>query len=138
MDVRTVTETLSVSLQLSPGDVDQAADQGFRSIICNRPDGESPDQPPYAVIAAAAEAAGLEVRSIPVRGGAIDAESVRAFDQALAALPKPILAYCRSGTRSITLWALTQAGRRPPREIVLHAQAAGYDVSGAIQSMAGA
>lgn len=138
MNVRTVTEALSVSPQLSPGDVVRAADQGFRSIICNRPDGESPDQTPYASIATAAGAAGLDVRAIPIRGGAIDADSVRAFDQALATMPKPVLAYCRSGTRSITLWAMTQVGKRPPSEIVQYAQAAGYDVSGAVQAMAGA
>lgn len=138
MDVKTVTEALSVSPQLSPGDVDRAADQGFRSIICNRPDGESPDQTPYAVIAAAAEAAGLQARFIPVWGGAIDPDSVRAFDQALSAMPTPILAYCRSGTRSITLWALSQADKSPAGEIVQRAREAGYDVAAAVQSTSGA
>ena len=80
-------------------------------------------------IAAAAEAAGLTFVHIPIRGGAMTPDDVARFKAALADLPQPILGYCRSGTRTTYLWALSQAGERPVEEIVALAAAAGYDVS---------
>ena len=80
-------------------------------------------------IRAAAEAAGLSFVHIPIRGGAMTPDDVARFKAALAELPQPILGYCRSGTRTTYLWALSQAGERPAEEIVALAAAAGYDVS---------
>ena len=80
-------------------------------------------------IRAAAEAAGLPFVHIPVRGGAMTPADIARFKAALAELPQPILGYCRSGTRTTFLWALSQAGERPAEEIVALAAAAGYDVS---------
>ena len=130
---RTVTDDLSVAPQISVADVADAAAQGFRTIICNRPDGEEPDQPAVAEIAAAANAAGLDFVNIPVRGAPGPAE-VEAMRQAVDAAEGAVLAYCRSGTRSITTWSIGQAmsGARPRGELVDLARAAGYDLSGVL------
>lgn len=84
----------------------EAAAAGIRSIINNRPDFEGgPDQPTSAVMEAAALAAGLEYRFLPVNGGYQSPEEIDAFAQLLASLPTPILAFCRSGARSSRLFA---------------------------------
>lgn len=130
MDVKRLDEGLSVTAQIRPEDVPALAAAGFRSIIVNRPDGEGADQPSFAEIAAAAEASGLEARYLPVTPGKVRDEDAAGFAAAMAALPKPALAFCRTGTRSTTLWALSEAGRRPLPEILATARAAGYDMSG--------
>ncbi|RMF41530.1 MAG: TIGR01244 family phosphatase [Alphaproteobacteria bacterium] len=111
MQLRKMSETVFVGGQILPGDVPELKAHGFRSIICNRPDGEEFGQPAFADIAAAAQAAGLEARCIPVRSGVIRPDDAASFAQALRELPGPVLAYCRSGARSASLWALSQAGR---------------------------
>ena len=103
MDIRRIDDTLSVTSQIAPEALPDIAAQGFRAIICNRPDGEGADQPPFAAIAAAAEAEGLTARYIPVVSGAMTAEDVSAFAAARQELPAPVLAYCRSGARSTAL-----------------------------------
>jgi sulfide:quinone oxidoreductase len=104
--------------------------QGFKAIVCNRPDGEGPDQPLFAEIERAAAATGLSARYVPVASGKVSDEDASKFSAAMSVLPKPVLAYCRSGTRSTTLWALAEAGKRPPEEIVGTARTAGFDVTG--------
>lgn len=108
MEFRQVDEHLAVSGQISQADLTQVAAAGFRSIVCNRPDGEAPDQPDFAEIAAAAQALGLPSRYIPVTGGNMQRGHAEAMAEALAELPKPVLAYCRSGARSGTLWSMAQ------------------------------
>src|SRR4051812_103648 len=90
-----------VSGQIAPEDVAALAASGVRTIINNRPDGEEPGQPTSAEIEAAATAAGLSYRHIPVVGGFSEAQ-VEAMADALDA--GPVLAFCRSGTRSTYLW----------------------------------
>src|SRR3546814_3223023 len=85
---------------IDPADVVALAASGFRSIVCNRPDGEEAGQPTAAAIAAAAEAHGLRFVHIPVMSGGIDEGDVATMARALADLPAPVLAYCRSGARS--------------------------------------
>ncbi|MBI1200335.1 MAG: TIGR01244 family phosphatase [Phenylobacterium sp.] len=130
-DFRRVTDDISVSPQISVADVAEAAGQGFRTIINNRPDGEDPGQPAGAEIEAAARAAGLVYVHIPVRGGPT-AEQVTETLNVLADAPAPVLAFCRSGTRSIVTWSLSQAmsGARSRGELVGLGRAAGYDLSG--------
>lgn len=100
MKMRKVSSGLAVSGQVNPNDLAELATAGIQSIICNRPDGEEPGQPTFSEIAAQAKAAGIEARHIPV-GGAISAASqARAMAVALAELPQPVLAYCRTGNRS--------------------------------------
>jgi sulfide:quinone oxidoreductase len=108
MMFKQLDETVSVSPQILPQDVNEIAAAGFKSIICNRPDGESADQTPYAQIEAAAHAAGVPIRNIPVVSGAITSADVRAMQDALMELPKPVFAYCRSGARCTNLYALVQ------------------------------
>ena len=129
MQVRRVSDELAVSPQISVADVAEAAAQGFKAIVCNRPDGESADQIAYGEIEAAAKAKGLEIVWQPVISGQMsDDEGVR-FGEIVDGLPGPVLAYCRSGTRCIMLWALSQAGKQPTADIVRQAAAAGYDLS---------
>lgn len=135
MDLRHLTDTFSVAPQIAPGDVHAIAGAGFRAILCNRPDGEDPGQPDYDSIAGAARAEGLEVRWVPVISGQITLDTVAEFRAALAEMPAPLLAYCRSGTRCTMLWAMIQHGAMDDDEIVRRAAAAGYDVAGLIRQI---
>ncbi len=131
-----LTKDISVAEQITPESVAELAAAGFKAIICNRPDGEGADQPLYREIADAAASAGIETRYIPVTSGKVSDADAAAFATALSELPKPILAYCRSGTRSTTLWALAEAGKRPADAIVEIAREAGYDVTGVMSRVA--
>ena len=96
-----LSDELSVAPQLEPASMQAAADAGFRSVINNRPDFEAgPQQPTNASIESAARAAGLEYAFLPVHPAVQTPEEVARFAELLASLPKPILAFCRSGTRS--------------------------------------
>src|SRR6056297_2779656 len=130
MQFNKVTDALSVSPQISAGDMAAIRDAGYRAIICNRPDGEGADQPTFDEIEAAAKAAGLKVRYQPITSGMVRDEDAEAFGAALMELPGPVLAYCRTGTRSATLWSLSQAKSRPVPEILAATKAAGYDMAG--------
>lgn len=114
MDARTLTADLSVSAQITPDQLGEIAAQGFRAVICNRPDDEEPGQPPFARIEAAARAAGLEARYLPVTGADLTEDKAAAFAALLKTLPGPALAYCRSGMRSSTLWSMAQAAQDHP------------------------
>ena len=129
MDSRRIAPDFWVAPQITPADVGAAASRGARAIICNRPDGEGDDQPGVAEIRAAAEAHGLAFRALPVTSGKIGDADVRAFGAALDALPGPVLAYCRTGTRSASLWALSRASRLSADAILEATAAAGYDLS---------
>ena len=132
-DFRTVTDEIAVSPQIDLADVKRAADQGFKLIISNRPDGEEPGQPTAAEVAAAAEAAGVPFVHIPVRGGPTP-DQVEATREAIAGAEGPVLLFCRSGTRSIVTWSIGEAlsGARPRGELVELGRSAGYDLSGVL------
>ena len=132
-DIRHVTDDISVAPQISVADVEAAARQGFKTIINNRPDGEAPDQPSSAQMQAAAEAAGIAYAHIPVRGGPT-AEQVEMERQILAEAKGPVLAYCRSGTRSIVTWSIGEAlaGSRSRQELIDLGAGAGYDLTGVL------
>jgi sulfide:quinone oxidoreductase len=137
MDVKRLSPDLSVTGQLAPSGLAAAAKAGFRAVICNRPDGEGGDQPGYREVEASARAAGLEARYLPVTSGKVTDGDVMAFRDELAALPKPVLAFCRTGTRSATLWALGEAAAaRPLPDILAATKAAGYDLSGVVRRIA--
>jgi len=129
-DIRQVTDDFAVAPQISPGDMDEIAAQGFRLVVNNRPDDEIPGQPTSAEMAAAAERAGLAYRHIPVRGGPGPAE-VSALLDALGDADGPVLAFCRSGTRSIITWSIGQAGSgaRSREELIRLGRNAGYELS---------
>lgn len=129
-DIRTLTPDVAVAPQIDLADLQAIKDAGFKTVINNRPDGESPDQPSSAEVEAESNRVGLAYRHVPVVSGAMTMDDVAAFDAALSESDAPTLAYCRSGTRSATLWAFTQAGARSPDEILSIAAEAGYDLSG--------
>lgn len=107
---RPVAPDVCVAPQLSPESMAEAARTGFRSVINNRPDfEEGPQQPTNASIEAAARAAGLEYRFLPVQGGYQSPEEIAAFARLLGELPRPILAFCRSGARSTRLIVAAQS-----------------------------
>jgi sulfide:quinone oxidoreductase len=135
--MKRITEDFSVGPQIAPADLAAIAAAGFRAVVCNRPDGEGPDQPTFREIADAAAAAGLEARYLPVVAGLVKDADAATFAAAFAALPKPVFAYCRSGTRSTTLWALAEAARsRPLADILSRTKAAGYDMAGVVRRIA--
>ncbi|MBY4892884.1 TIGR01244 family phosphatase [Rhodobacteraceae bacterium N5(2021)] len=136
MDLRKISDAVSVSPQIAPADVAALKAEGIRSIICNRPDGEGADQPSFEEIEAAAEVAGLEVRYIPITAGMVTDADAAEFGAALRELPGPILAYCRTGTRSATLWSLAQAKEKPIADILAATKAAGYDMNGVARRIA--
>ncbi|KUY54141.1 bifunctional protein tyrosine phosphatase family protein/NAD(P)/FAD-dependent oxidoreductase [Burkholderia sp. RF2-non_BP3] len=129
MTIRPLTDLLSVSPQIAATDLPALHAAGIRTIVCNRPDGEGADQPTVAEIRAAAAPLGIAVHYLPVDTGKVTDDQARQFDALVASLAGPVLAYCRSGTRSATLWALSQADRRPAGDIVAIAAAAGYDLA---------
>lgn len=128
MTFKQLTPGLSVSAQLTEADVVLAARQGFRSVIDNRPDGEEPGQMPADRMEALAAAHGLAFAHVPAVSGKISDEDVQSMTVALAALELPVLAYCRTGTRSTTLWALGQVGVLPADAILAIAGAADFDL----------
>ena len=131
---RQVTEAFQVSPQITPDEAREAAAAGVMLIINNRPDGEVPDQPKSADIEAAARAAGADYLAIPFAGRPTP-EQAKAQADAVAGAKGPVLAFCRSGTRSITAWALGEAARgRDRAELVRLAAAAGYDLAPVLQS----
>lgn len=129
MDVKRINEHVSVAPQISPEDFPALKALGFTAVINNRPDGESPDQPSSATMQAAAEKAGLAYHYIPLGRDGVSSQMVAETKAALEGSAGPVLAFCRSGTRSTTLWALSQAGKLPAEEIVAAAARAGYDMS---------
>ncbi|TMJ15530.1 MAG: TIGR01244 family phosphatase [Alphaproteobacteria bacterium] len=125
--MRRLDEKVWVAGQIAPEAVAELPGLGVTMVVNNRPDGEEPGQPASAEIEAAAKAAGLGYRHIPIAGGLSEGD-VAAMGQALDA-GGGVLAFCRSGTRSTYLWALARARAGDDAEtIVGKAEAAGYDL----------
>lgn len=122
-------DRVSVAPQITLDDMPAIAEAGFTTLIGNRPDGEAEDQPETAALAAEARRHGLDFVHQPVVGSAIDMRDADAFDAALAQARGPVLAFCRTGTRSTTLWALGQARRRPVDDVLADVRRAGYDLA---------
>jgi uncharacterized protein (TIGR01244 family) len=129
LELKRINDDVSVAPQISPDDMPAIRAAGFTTVINNRPDGEAPDQPTSDQMKAAAEAAGLSYHFIPLGRDGVSAQMVDDERAVLEGSDGPVLCYCRSGTRSTTLWALTQAGKLPAQEIVAQAAHAGYEMS---------
>ena len=129
MEIKPIAPSFAASPQIQPSDVALAAEAGYKTIVCNRPDGEADDQPPASEIAEAARAAGVEFRFLPFKPGMISDDTLRAFEDVLKTCKGPVLAYCRTGTRSSTLWALARADMLSPDAILSATAQAGYDLS---------
>ena len=118
-----------VSAQIHTDDLPALKAQGIAQIICHRPDGEAPEQPAFADIAAAANALGIRTLHLPVAGGQFPPETVAATRDALKD-GTPTLMFCKSGMRSATVWALGEAAAGGNvDEILARTAACGYDLS---------
>lgn len=127
---RKVTDSLFVSPQIGLAEVDAAKELGVRLIVNNRPEAESADQTPGDEIEAAARAQGIDYVAIPVTHAGFSQGQVQAMVEALTRAQGPVLAYCRSGTRSTLLWALAEASSGgAPDDIAAKAAEAGYDIT---------
>ncbi len=127
--VSKLTPSFSVSPQIAAEDLAGIAASGFRAIVNNRPDDEAPDQPASATIEAEAKRLGLAYAYIPIVPGQMDDAQACALAQFIAGVSGPVIAFCRTGTRSASLWALVQAGHLTADEILETASRAGYDLS---------
>ncbi|MBW6417281.1 bifunctional protein tyrosine phosphatase family protein/NAD(P)/FAD-dependent oxidoreductase [Celeribacter sp. PS-C1] len=136
MEIKRITDGLSVSGQVQPEDMAKLKRRGFRAVVCNRPDGEAADQPTHEEMARAAEAEGLEFLYLPVTPGMVTEETATAFRQALTELPGPVFGYCRTGTRTTTLWSLAMAKEKSVVDILAATKAAGYDMTGVARRIA--
>lgn len=129
MKIKKINDELSVADQITPKDIAYISKAGFKSLICNRPDGEVAGQPAFKDIEQAAGKANLPIRYLPAVSGAVTPELGQEFGKILEELPKPVLAYCRSGMRCTTLWALSNAKTMDRAFLVQTAANAGYDIS---------
>lgn len=128
--LKAVTDRFFVAGQLPPAALTDAAQRGVTTVINNRPDGEAADQPSSDEMAKAAAALGLAYHHIPVTAQGISQAMLDETNQVLTDAPGNVLAFCRSGTRSITLWAFARAtAGEDPDSLVDAAAAAGYDLS---------
>ena len=129
-DFRPLTADYSVAPQISIEDVVAAKAAGFAMIVNNRPDGEDPSAPQGEAIAHAAAAEGLAYAAIPIGHAGFSHAQLDAIDTVLSGATGPVLAYCRSGTRSTHLWALARARAGDDVDAICGAAAkAGYDLS---------
>ncbi len=130
MEIRAIDPDFSVSAQLQPEGIEILADRGIKSIICNRPEHETVDQPEMASIQRQADKHGILLHYQPVVHDRITLQDVRDFESLYAGSDKPVHAYCRSGLRAMTLWGLMRIGQgEDPGEISHKAQHAGFDFS---------
>lgn len=130
MDIRPITDGYAVTPQIAPEDAAAIAAAGFRTVICNRPDGENPPELQAEAVGRAVEAAGLKFAVLPLTHQTMTPENIAAQRALIEGSDGPVLAYCASGTRCTVIWALGQAGSRPAEEIIATAAKAGYDIAG--------
>jgi sulfide:quinone oxidoreductase len=130
METKTLTPFLAVSGQIDAGDIGSLASRGFRTIINNRPDGEGNGQPSSDELEKAAGRLGMAYRHIPIVPGHLTDENVAEFAATMDEVKGPALAFCRTGNRSASLWALNEARHLDPDAILKTTAAAGYDLNG--------
>ncbi len=135
MDIRRITPDYAVGPQIDPADFATLAAEGFKAVINNRPDMEVTPDLSSEAMREAAEAAGLTYTENSVINGGLTMDMVTAQGEAVAAGPGPVFAWCRSGTRSAFVWALSQAGKLPAGELAGKLTAAGYDIPGIAQQI---
>jgi uncharacterized protein (TIGR01244 family) len=129
--IRPIDDSISVAPQITPADVTEIARAGFTAIINNRPDDEEPGQPEGAAVRLIADTLGLKYTEIPVTHSGFSGNQVDAMVAALEDAGGPVLAYCRSGTRSCNLWALARVKMGDhPDTVMAKAAATGYDLTG--------
>jgi uncharacterized protein (TIGR01244 family) len=129
MMLNKIIEDYVVSDQITEEDIEQLKEAGFKTIFCNRPDNEEQNQVTVKSIQDKAIESGLNFIHQPVIGGQISQNDIDQFSDYYDAAEKPIFAYCRTGTRSSMLWALSESGKRSIDEILQLTSAAGYNLS---------
>lgn len=107
-NTRPVDDDYHVAGQIAPDDVQVIVAAGYKSIICNRPDGEASDQTPWADIEKAATDQGVAFYYIPVSNTGLTVDNVQATAALLDEIEKPVFAYCRSGARSTQLYQIAK------------------------------
>lgn len=132
MQLKQVNAEFWVADQITVQDIELIAARGIKTIFCNRPDGEGADQPNVAEIEQALQPYGIQIQYLPVVSGKVTDEQSEEFKQLYLQAQKPLLAYCRSGTRSITLWALSQVTDQTLEKMLLTAKTLGYDLQGVV------
>lgn len=128
MDIKTISPFLSVSAQIQVADISAISKLGFKAIFNNRPDNESDDQPLSAALAEEAKNHDITYHEIPVIAGKLCESDVKSFTNAMVEIRGPVLAFCRTGTRSATLWALYAAERLDVDAVLKATKAAGYEL----------
>jgi len=129
MMLNKIIDDYVVSDQITEEDIEQLKEAGFKTIFCNRPDNEEQNQVTVKSIQDKAIESGLNFIHQPVIGGQIAQNDIDQFSDYYDAAEKPIFAYCRTGTRSSMLWALSESGKRSIDEILQLTSAAGYNLS---------
>jgi len=129
MEIKRISPFLSVSPQIYAAHVERLAYLGFKTIINNRPDNETDDQPLVEELSEMAAKYDIEFINIPVIPGELTEQNVKEFGDAMNRVKGPVLAYCRSGMRSTSLWALYEARRMGSDAIINFASELGYDLS---------
>ena len=132
MQLKQVNPEFWVADQITAQDIELIAVRGIKTVFCNRPDGEGPDQPNVIEIEQALKPYGIQIQYLPVVSGKVTDEQAEEFKQLYLQAQKPLLAYCRSGTRSITLWALSQVADQTLDQMLLTAKTLGYDLQGVV------
>jgi len=130
MKLSKINDQFTVSDQIAVSDLSEIAQQGFKTIYCNRPDGESSDQPNFEEIDRAAKEIGLKINYLPVTMDKISDDDIAQFSSSFEQAAKPVLSYCRSGMRSLTLWSLKEAEHTPLPELLSIGKSAGFNMSG--------
>lgn len=136
MQRHVIDATLAVAAQMQPEELAGLAEQGFAAVICNRPDGEEPGQPPLDDMRRAAQEDGLAFHHIPVAGGLFPPAAVAAFAAIRRGTQGKVLAYCRTGTRAASLDALANVRGLSVKDRLTNAKAAGYDLSAVAERLA--
>ena len=129
MMLNKIIDNYVVSDQITEEDIEQLKEAGFKTIFCNRPDNEEQNQVTVKSIQDKAIESGLNFVHQPVIGGKISQNDIDQFSDHYDNAQKPIFAYCRTGTRSSMLWALSESGKRSIDEILRLTSAAGYNLS---------
>lgn len=130
MNFNKVTDNFCVSEQITVSDLQTIKEAGFKSIICNRPENESSDQTSYNEIQKHCELLGLSFFNLPIIPGQFNQELIHEFKHIISEDSQgPFFAYCRSGTRSCTLWALAHLHQISKEDILIQTKKAGYDLT---------
>lgn len=105
VNFKSIDKDYAVSGQILPSQIPDVVAAGFKSIVCARPDNEDYGQPTFDEVAREAEKAGLQIVHVPV-SGMVGQGAFMKFEQAMEKMPKPVLAYCRSGGRAASLYTM--------------------------------